>query len=186
MSWFIRNLGIFVATLAVSLSFATVVFGRRQRRQDMFLRVHEMLIDVEMQRGRRLVYQSGRQGHLPPEDSDDFALISRTLSVHNTVAVYVRRRIVSQQWVLAGWQNTLCDLRKGTTLFVEYRQETYGWLVCPDLDSLISSAERRALRRGDRGDARHASAIPRYMRVVDPAGGGKTLDGPVESGEAND
>jgi hypothetical protein len=144
MEWLSRNLGVMVATVAVVLSFSTVMLNRRQRRQDVYFRVHETLTSLEMQRGRRLLHRCGEKGALPPEDDADFALISRTLSVHNTVAIYVRRGLVPRRWVLAGWQNTLCNMRQGTRLFVEYRNETYGWQIFSELDTLIGSAEKAA------------------------------------------
>jgi hypothetical protein len=91
---------------------------------------------------------SGENGALPPEESEDFALVSRTLSVHNAVAIYVRRGIVPQRWVLAEWRNTLCDMRRGLVIYRRYRQETYGWQVFVELDALITSAEREVRKHG--------------------------------------
>lgn len=162
MTWILRNLGVFVGTFAVGLSFATVVMNRRQRQQDMYLRVHETLIDVQMQRGRRALYRCGQDGALPPEDSDDFALISRTLSVHNAVAIYVRRGIVPRRWVLAEWRNTLCDMRRGLTFFRTYREQTYGWPVLVELEALIVAAERDAIKYGF-GTGEGREYLPRYI-----------------------
>ncbi|RSM37674.1 hypothetical protein DMB66_59455 [Actinoplanes sp. ATCC 53533] len=175
MNWFLRNLGIFIATIAVGLSFATVVLGRRQRRQDMYLRVHETLIDVQMQRGRRLLHRCAVDGALPPEESDEFAIVSRTLSVHNAVAIYVRRGIVPQRWVLAEWRNTLCDMRRGFTLFRAYREETYGWQVLVELDTLISSAEKATLKSGGAGVGPGGHKYqPRYLGAAAPIAGNPT------------
>jgi hypothetical protein len=185
VGWVVRNLGILIATVAVGLSFATATLNRRQRRQDMFLRVHEMLIDIEMQRGRRLLYQCGRDGRLPPEESDDFARISRALSVHNTVAVYVRRGIVPRRWILEGWQNTLCDMRHGAMLFIAYRQQTYGWHVWRELDSLITLAEKKCLHASDSRPHSAAPTIPRYKLGTEPMLGRGVAERTDESNQAH-
>ncbi|WP_436522318.1 hypothetical protein [Actinoplanes sp. HUAS TT8] len=169
MAWVLRNLGVIIATLAVGLSFATAILNRRQRQEDMYLRVHETLIDIEMQRGRRALHAFGEAGLLPSEESPEFAQISRTLSVHNAGAIYVRRGIVPRRWVLREWKNTLCDMRCALTVFREYRQSTYGWPVLVELDSLISSAERSVVRRPAL-DEQGQMLKPRYLL--------KTANGP--------
>ena len=172
MSWILHNLGVLVATMAVGLSFATAAFNRRQRQQDMYLRVHETLIEVEMQHGRRALYECGRTGKLPPEGSTEFARISRTLSVHNAVAIYIRRGIVPRRWVLQEWRNTLCDMRRGLDTFRRYRQVTYGWPVLVELEALIASAEVAAIKHEPAVDENGRTLQPRYVLGTNPDSSG--------------
>lgn len=165
MNWILRNLGVLIATVAVGLSLTTVILNRRQRRQDMYLRVLETLIDPQLRRGRQLLKDCGESGLLPPEGSDDFALLSHTLSVHNTIAIYVRRRIVPKRWLLEGWRNTLASIRPATELYIGYRRNTYGWDIFDDLVSLINSAEKAVVKR--RGPDRQDQVVITHRR--DPA-----------------
>jgi hypothetical protein len=181
--WILRNLGVLIATVAVGLSFATALLNRRQRQEDMYLRVHETLIDIDMQRGRLALHQVGVSGRLPPEGGDEFARISRTLSVHNAVAIYVRRGIVPRRWVLDEWRNTLCDMRRGMTIFKEYRQSTYGWLVLEELDGLIASAEQSVCARDPVLSPEGQELRPRY--ILDHPARGRGDQGDPTLGEAS-
>jgi hypothetical protein len=145
MEWFSHNKDFFslaIATIAVALSLTTVAMNRRQRKQDTFLRIHELLTSSDIQRGRHLTYDIGRTG-VVPVDKEDYATVNRALSTHNTVAMYVRRRVVSRRWVLDSWHHTLVDMKAGAQVFIEYRQtHQHAWSLWGDLQSLIAAAEQ--------------------------------------------
>ena len=131
-----------MSTLAISLSAWTVYVGRRSRRQDTFLRVHELLISPEAQRGRRLLYQMAETGKKPDDGSDDYAVMNRALSLYDTVGMYVRRNVIPQSWVLDAWHHPLRDIRAPYEAFVRHRQADYHpWRPWLDLKDLVSRAE---------------------------------------------
>jgi hypothetical protein len=135
-------ISILIATGAVVLSFATVLLGQRQRRQDIFLRVQEILSDVDMQRGRWLLNEGAQTGELPPPGTPDSALIYRTLRMHNTVAMYVRRGPVPGGWVLDAWHHSLRNIKDGALMYVSDESKSFRWYVAPELEALIARAER--------------------------------------------
>ena len=53
-------LSVVLATLAIGLSAWTALTSRRCRKQETFLRVHELLITSEVRRGRKLHYEGAR------------------------------------------------------------------------------------------------------------------------------
>jgi hypothetical protein len=135
-------LGVVIACVAVVLSMVTVAINREQRRQDNFLRINEVLISRDNQRGRRLLYSYARTGELPSEGSEDYAEINRTLAAHDVAATYIRRGILSRRWFLDSWHHTLQDMRPGIELFIAHRQGVHGWRVWTDLELLTTQAMR--------------------------------------------
>jgi hypothetical protein len=136
-------LGIVIAAIAVGVSFATVLLGRRQRRQDMFIRVQEMLADEKMQTGRWLLYQGAVTENRVVRGTPEGGLVYRTIRVHSTVAMYVRRGLVPRQWVLEAWHHSLRNMRPGLTTYVAQQEDAaVRWYVASELMGLIEMAER--------------------------------------------
>lgn len=145
MRWLLGNtqfIGIVIAALAICLSFLTALLNRRQRRQDMFLRVQDMLTDIDIAQGRFQLHKVAETGYVPTLGAPERFQLSRCLSVHNTVATYVRRGIVPKRWVLDSWHHSLQDLRQGVAAMVRTRQEMQQWRPWADLDWLITLAEK--------------------------------------------
>src|SRR6266702_5661115 len=146
MKWSTDNkdiLSVILATVAISLSVWTVYANRKFRRQDTFVRVHELLISPDAQRGRKLLYEAERSGKFPDEDSDDLVTMNRALSLYNTVGMYVRRNVIPEKWVLDSWHHSLRDIKPAYERFVQHRQATYhSWRPWVELEDLIGRAER--------------------------------------------
>jgi len=133
-------MGILIAAGAVLISFITVLLSRRQRRQDIFLRVQEILSDESMQHGRWLIHQAAESGKFPARGTSEAALIYRTLRMHNTVAMYVRRRLVSQRWVLDAWHHSLGNLNEAMRVYVTNGTDLTKWYVASEFTQLTAMA----------------------------------------------
>jgi hypothetical protein len=146
MKWIADNkdiLSVVLATVAIAVSAWTVYAGRRSRRQDTFLRIHELLISPDVQRGRKLLYEGARSGRFPDEGSDDLVMMNRALSLYHTVGMYVRRKVIPEKWVLDSWHHSLRDIKAAYEIFVQHRQATYHfWRPWVELEDLIGRAER--------------------------------------------
>jgi hypothetical protein len=141
-------LSLCIATLAVGLSFWTVLINRRQKRQETFLKIHEILTSADLQHGRKLLYESARMGTFPDDGSDEFLLVNRALAVYDAVGMYIRRRIVSKDWILDSWHHSLQDIRPAAEAFVRHRQKKHHmWKPWPDLEVLLESAEGYQTKR---------------------------------------
>jgi hypothetical protein len=136
----ISLVGAGIALIAVALSTVSLFTGRRERRLDAFFRVQDFLLNPDAQEGRYLLYEADRRGALP-KDREEFALIVRSLSNFNTVAVFARRGIVNRDWLLDVWHHSLAEMRLGFDSVVAYRRRNWhdrgAW---PDLDQLIAAA----------------------------------------------
>jgi hypothetical protein len=133
-------LALVVAATAAALSLANTLLNRRYRRQDAYLKMHDLLTEPEMQRGRRLVYAIGRSGKIPDYDSDEHLAVNRTLAAHNNLAMYVSKGVISKRWVLDGWHHTLQDLGPGATAYINHRGDFHAWRVWTELEELIAEA----------------------------------------------
>ena len=129
-----------IAAIAASLSLTNTLLNRRYRRQDAYLKMHDVLTGPEIQRGRRLIYAIGRTGKIPDYDSDDHVNVNRTLAAHNNLATYIRRGVISKRWVLDGWHHTLRDLGPGAAAYINHRGEFHAWRVWTELEQLIADA----------------------------------------------
>ena len=48
---------------------------------------------------------------LPEQLSPEFYLLNRTLGIYDTLAMYVRRRVVPRRWVLDMWHHPLAGMQ---------------------------------------------------------------------------
>src|SRR3954467_2749521 len=90
-----------IATCAVILSLIAVVIQRRQHQRTAYQQIQEVLMSEDVQRGRWMVSEiSQRRRELPEPFTSDYYPIKRTIGVCNTLAMYVRRKMVPRSWVL--------------------------------------------------------------------------------------
>jgi hypothetical protein len=92
---------------ACALVISTAAFATRQRqdKRDLYLRIHEQLLDLQVQEGRRLLYERVHSVEdvidLRRNEPEVYALINRSLSMFSTLGLYVERGYVDRDVVLA-------------------------------------------------------------------------------------
>ena len=143
-------IAIAVAAVAVVLSVTTVIIQRRQQQRDAYRHIQDVLMSEDIQRGRWMVIAIGL-GDLPfPERySADFYLLNRTLGIYDTLAMYVRRKVVPRAWVLDMWHHPLHRMLPGAEkLARRHRELGLTWTPWPELWSLLEQAKnyRTSLR----------------------------------------
>jgi len=131
-----------VATIAVTLSLVALSFSRRQQRFDAILRVDDYLLQEDVINGRRLLYESSRQGKLPA-DQEEIHNMVRALTRFDSAAILVKGGLVSKSWMLETWHLALRGLHPGLILVLKYQRENWGigntW---PTLTKLIEEAQK--------------------------------------------
>lgn len=147
MSWFAANkdlVGIALATIAIALSMITVIVSGRQQQMNAFLQVQHLLLEQDLQNGRRLVYGVGNGWDVPTFGSDDLHQIDRAMGMLDLLGTFVRRRVVRRSWVLDFWHRALRNLRPGYDSVVRLHSEHWfkGVTPWPDLEDLIERSER--------------------------------------------
>jgi hypothetical protein len=98
-------------------AFAFSIFTWRERRnqdqRDLFLKMHERLIDVDLQRGRRILAEnihSVKDAEALLRGSPaDYELANRALAMFDIFALYAERGYVDRKLVLEEWGYTLAN-----------------------------------------------------------------------------
>jgi hypothetical protein len=151
-------ISIALATIAIGLSFATALSNRRLRREQAFLRIHEMLITPDLQAGRKLLFEHAERGSFPDNATDDWKMINHAVSAYNTLAMYIAHGIIPKTLALAHWHHPLRDVKHAAELFRDEREQQYDRRPFAYLDDLLEQAIRhrsglRCCRRTHRPSA---------------------------------
>ena len=126
MNWFeqIKDvLGIALATLAIALSLLTVVLQWRQHQRDAYRQMYETLMSEDLHRGRWLITEISATTAMP-ENAEDVRLVFRTLGTFDTLAMYLRHRVVPRRWVMDVWHHPLREMRSGAEIVRAHRIHT--------------------------------------------------------------
>lgn len=117
-----------IAIIISCSAFAFSVFTWRERRaqdqRDLFLRIHERLIDADLQRGRRILFQMHSIEDAQtlfrdkPEDSN---LANRALAMLDVAALYVERGYVDRSLFNQEWGFTYASILESARYFIAER-----------------------------------------------------------------
>lgn len=84
-----------IAAVAVVLSLVTVIVQKRQQQRDAYRHIQDVPMSADLQRGRWMIIEiSLGKLAIPQQFSPEFYLLNRTLGMYDTLAMYVRRRVV--------------------------------------------------------------------------------------------
>ena len=142
MQWLDRSkdlVAIAIATVAVILSLSAAIIQKRQQQRDAFRQIQDVLMSPELQRGRWLIIEISQERRTLPEQlSPEFYLLNRTLGMYDTLAMYVRRRVVPRRWVLDMWHHPLAGMRTAAGQLARRHQKGgLGWTPWPELWPLM-------------------------------------------------
>ena len=124
LDWLDQNtdlVALFLAVVGLGVSLFTVWLSIRQSRLDAYTRMHEMLVSPETARGRRILFLAHAQNNLPEPGDADWDSINQSLAVYDTLAVYMRKKIVSEPLVLSAWFHPLSAIRGPAEAWVQHR-----------------------------------------------------------------
>jgi hypothetical protein len=133
----VQGLMVVTAVISVALSctaFAFSLFTWRERKtkdqRDLFLKIHERLIDIELQRGRRVLYQRVNSVEdaeaLFRESIDEYDLANRALAMMDLAALYVAQKSIDRQAFLEAWGPTYAHAWKSGQHFIAERINRQG------------------------------------------------------------
>jgi hypothetical protein len=98
-----------IVIASTALGFSVFTWRERQAKdqRDLFLRLHERLIDIDLHRGRRILTERINS----PEDAatllrdspTDYELVFRALAMFDIVALYAERRYIDRNLLLEEW-----------------------------------------------------------------------------------
>jgi hypothetical protein len=143
--WLAENrdsLAVALSLLGIALASYTFWSGRRARREDNLIRIHEQLLTPEVQEGRRRLFAAFDQGAVPLPDSQEYHQINRALAFYDTLGYYIQARLVDRKAALDLWHHPIRDIGEPADFFVEARASTHrsNWQPWPHLRKLIQQA----------------------------------------------
>lgn len=108
-------MALLLSALALVLSLLTLVYSRASRRRDLFLDMHERLLDREIRDGRRALLEASvcsvnDARRFRERDEEGYRLACRALAMCDVLGLYVRKRFISKRLVLDEWGHTYAAL----------------------------------------------------------------------------
>lgn len=145
-------LTVMLAGVALVVSFGALAFNYRKARQETFLNIHDKLIAVDLQEGRRLLYNEINAPEDPArllrEDPVNYAKVNRALVMFDVLGLYVKRGYISKTWVLDEWGPTLAKARKHANHFIAHRT-AIGAPLWPNFGAISLEAKIRSQKGRD-------------------------------------
>jgi hypothetical protein len=135
-----------ISLVALGTSLATLRFRRSQARRELFFKMHERLVEPDLQKGRRLLAEKVDSVEaartLRAQAPDDYALVSRSLAMFDIVALYARNEFLDERLLLEEWGHTLAKAwEHGRFVIAERAQrEPDRWSAWQNLQRLGARA----------------------------------------------
>src|SRR5262249_46054511 len=123
---------IIYALIPIVISIAAFVFSlftwrerKAQDQRDLFLQIHERLAEVDLQHGRRILFQDIQSAKdaraLSRNNPRDYDLASRALAMLDIAALYVEHDYIDKKLFMNEWGFTYATVRKHAQYFIDER-----------------------------------------------------------------
>lgn len=144
-------LTVILAGAALTVSLTALTFNWLKAKQDTYLSIHDKLVAVDLQEGRRLLFtkikSSADADNLLKDDPQSYQKINRALAMYDVLALYVRRRYIFKSWVMEEWGPGLANARTPGKHFIAHRTSQGVPSTWKNFDSLSLEARTRAQSR---------------------------------------
>jgi hypothetical protein len=132
-----------ISLAALSVSVVTLLTKQRQDRRDLFLKMHERLVDPDLQQGRRILRERIKSVEdaqaMRKEDQVSYQLVGRALAMFDILGGYVLRKYVDEELVLEEWGHTYAgSWASGRYVILERtasERERLTWSAWPHLQA---------------------------------------------------
>lgn len=144
-AWISENkdlIGISLALIGLLVTAYTVRTARSSQRRDAFMRIHETLLQPEIQEGRRLLFEVKEQKDIPGSSTVEYQKINRSLAMYDTLGHYIEGGFVERKHALEIWHHSIRDLRQPAEIFISFRAASHrsNWTPWPYLRHLFDDA----------------------------------------------
>lgn len=158
-----------VIPIVISIAaFVFSVFTWRERKskdqRDLFFRINECLIDVDLQRGRRILYRAVHSekdvNELFRDKPEDYDLANRALAMLNVSALYVERDYIDRKMFMQEWGHVYARIWQHGQYFIAVRRKDSSTpeLLWPHFQSLA----KQAVAFVDETDVRFTQLNPEF------------------------
>jgi hypothetical protein len=111
-----------------------------------YQRIHELLVDPKASAGRRRLFQAADRGNFPAVGGDGWDEINYSLALYDTLAGYIKGRLVDEAVVLDAWHHPLANIASPVRQFMSIREGQAGRQPWAHLMGLLAKAERHECR----------------------------------------
>src|SRR5215813_14020195 len=140
-----------IALSIVALTFSIYVFvdSRVRDRRDVLMKMHELLISNELQRGRYLIFDK-----VVDEDSVDrlsgqgYRDINRAIAAFNLLGIYVKNGYVNERDVMDIWGYSIYRSWIAAQPFIVHREKRNGYQGMTYFGFLAERAKETLARSG--------------------------------------
>src|SRR5215211_384826 len=96
-----------ISIAALALSTFTFAYNRQVGRRDLLLRVHDQLVALDRQEGRRILFSMSENDRKPEDlSTEEFRLVNHSLASLDVMGFLFSRRYIPQEDALALWGPT--------------------------------------------------------------------------------
>lgn len=145
---FLTILALVVSAGALALGVVNFQRARRLDKRDLFLRMHEALLDPAVVAGRRALYDlrdTGQAAALVYKE-ETLTQVYRALAMFDVLALYVENGWIDEATVLDEWGNSLRRSIEPAEHFIAARYQTIQWHSWPHYRALAEKARRQAMK----------------------------------------
>ena len=126
------QMNVLVSFIALAISLAAFIFNvfnwrerKLQDQRDLYLKIHERLVDGDLQRGRRIIYQNVHSAEdaetLYRERPEDYGLANRALAMLDVAALYEEQRYIDGKLFMREWGSVYARIRENSGYFIADR-----------------------------------------------------------------
>lgn len=135
----------------VAVAFSLIVFFDNQRkdRRDVFLRMHQLLIEDDLIRGRYLIFRKiTDETSVQQLTEEEYRDINRALSTYNALGLYMANGYVRERDVMDMWAQPIFRAWRTAQPLIVQRERLQGYKPWKYFDSLGRKAEQELTRQG--------------------------------------
>ncbi|MFL6108973.1 MAG: hypothetical protein ACJ72L_18590 [Marmoricola sp.] len=123
-------LSLSIALLALAINGWTFVDRRRIDRRDLFMKLHEAMLEPDLQRGRMILYRQcgSKQAveKMAVDGIESFLLANRALAMFDLMARYVETGHIDREDAMEEWAYSTSNLYVKAEHFLAYRSAEAG------------------------------------------------------------
>jgi hypothetical protein len=141
-----------IALSVIALIFSIYVFinNRTRDRRDILMKMHDLLISDDLQRGRYLLFDKVVDEDSVDRLSDqDYRDINRAIAAFNLLGIYVKNGYVREQDVMDAWGRSIYRSWITAQPFLSHREKRHGYPVAVYFGSLAKRASEVLAKNGN-------------------------------------
>ncbi|GAA5188406.1 hypothetical protein GCM10023346_00370 [Arthrobacter gyeryongensis] len=132
-----------IAGLAFAVAILTFCFNWRKSKTDLFISMHEKLIDPAVQNGRKVISDKVKGiGTIHHLTTTEFESANRALALYDTLAMYARRRYIIKRDFIGTWGLAMHRRAPQIRAFIAYRASMDGYMSWKHLSSMLDVLDK--------------------------------------------